>query len=147
MAHNTPEARVPAVRGGREIFDLDVSFMRWFSLGIVVLVLLTSLAAFELLGGFRVPAPATRAAPAGEERSGAPSIPILQSAPQDDLRTYRQSKAAALEGYHWIDRKDGVVQIPIERAMELLARGSQETTPAVAPTAPAALQPRHGQAP
>ncbi|HEY4248648.1 MAG TPA: hypothetical protein VGM64_17640 [Lacunisphaera sp.] len=30
-----------------------------------------------------------------------------------------------LEGYAWVDRKNGLVRIPIERAMELMARGAE----------------------
>jgi len=123
MAHNTPkdEAAGAAVSAGQhqEIFDLDVSYVRWFSLGVVLLVIVTAAAAFAMLGGFRVPhAPA--AAPAAEESSTAP-FATLQSTPQDELRAYRRGKAAELEGYRWVDRAGGVVQIPIERAMELIA--------------------------
>jgi len=148
MAHNAPEAKVPALQHGREIFDLDVSFMRWFSLGIVLLVIVTAAAAFALLGGFHVTAPATHAAPAAEGSGSAP-FATLQSAPQDELRSYRRAKAAALEGYRWVDRKGGVVQIPIERAMELVAaeRGTQEVAPGITPAAPAAPQPGQGRTP
>ena len=59
MAHNTPEGRAPAVQRGHEIFDLDVSYVRWFSLGIVVLLIVTAAAAFAMLRGFRIPHPAT----------------------------------------------------------------------------------------
>lgn len=117
MARNQPEQSLPAVQRGHEIFDLDMTFMRWFSLGIVVLLIVTAVAAFALLNGFRIPRPATRPVPAAE---GAAPVAALQSTPQEDLRAYRRAKAAALEGYHWIDRDAGVVQIPIERAMELL---------------------------
>ncbi len=126
MAHNTPEseaaaAAAPAAQHGHnEIFDLDVTYVRWFSLGIVLLLIVTAAAAFVMLGGFRVPHAAAAAAPAARESATAP-FATLQSAPQDELRAYRQSKATALEGYHWVDRADGVVQIPIERAMELMA--------------------------
>jgi len=118
MAPNPPEQSVPAVQRGHEIFDLDMTFMRWFSLGIVVLLIVTAAAAFALLNGFRIPRPATRPVPAAE---GSAPVAALQSTPQEDLRSYRRAKAAALEGYRWIDRDAGVVQIPIERAMELVA--------------------------
>lgn len=146
MAHNTPEPREPAAPGGRAIFDLDVSFMGPFSVGIVVLVIVTAFVAFLLLGGFRVAAPPTRG---GAPAADSPAAPVatLQSTPQADLRSYRQAKASALEGYHWVDRKNGIVEIPIERAMELLANGAQETPPAAPATAPAAPQTRAGQAP
>jgi hypothetical protein len=133
MAHNAPEGRAPDVQRGREIFDLDVSNVRWFSVFIVLLLIVTAAAAFVMLGGFRIPLPTTRAAPANEESTTAP-FATLQSAPQDELRTYRRSKATALEGYHWVDRTGGVVQIPIERAMELVAAQStaQATTQSAA---------------
>ena len=119
MAHNTPEDKAPAAQPGHEAFDLDVSYVRWFSLGVVLLLIVTAAAAFTMLGGFRVPH-AAAAAPTAEESATAP-FATLQSAPQDELRTYRRSKATTLEGYHWVDRAGGVVQIPIERAMELAA--------------------------
>ncbi len=37
--------------------------------------------------------------------------------PADVLRL----QAAELEGYRWVDKKAGVVEIPIERAIELIA--------------------------
>ncbi|MFI4890788.1 MAG: hypothetical protein ACHQIL_09680 [Steroidobacterales bacterium] len=130
MAHNTPESRVPALQRGHEIFDLDVSYVRWFSLGVVVLLIVTAAAAFAMLGGFRIPHPTTRAAPPADGSASA-AFAILQSAPQDELRTYRRDKARALEGYRWVDRNGGVVQIPIERAMELVAAegGAQGVAP------------------
>jgi len=146
VPHNTPEGRAPAVQRGHEIFDLDVSYVRWFSLGIVVLLIVTAAAAFAMLGGFRIPHPASLAAPAAEGSASAP-FATLQSAPQDELRSYRRAKAAALEGYRWVDRNGGVVQIPIERAMELMATqgGTQAVTPGIKPAAPAAPQPGPGR--
>ncbi|MBD3867954.1 MAG: hypothetical protein IFK94_07510 [Acidobacteria bacterium] len=36
-----------------------------------------------------------------------------------DLRKAREEGKALLEGYRWVDKEQGVVAIPIERAMEL----------------------------
>ena len=142
MAHNTPKGNVPAVKRGHEIFDLDVSYVRWFSLGVVVLLIVTAAAALAMPGGFRIPHPATHAAPAAEGSAPAP-FATLQNAPQDDLRSYRRGKATALEGYRWVDRTGGVVQIPIERAMELVA--TQAATSGIKPADAAAPQPGRGQ--
>jgi len=70
----------------------------------------------------------------GETAEAARVVATLQDTPQDDLRSYRRTKAAALEGYHWVDRGTGVVRIPIERAMELVAEDAV-TRPAAAPAA------------
>ncbi len=126
MAHNMPEGLKPAVPRSRDIFDLDVSYVRWFSLGIVVLLIFTAAAAFAMLGGFRIPR-AAAVAPIAQE-SAAASFATLQSAPQDELRSYRRSKAMALESYRWVDRTGGVVQIPIERAMDLVAAEAAKRT-------------------
>jgi hypothetical protein len=133
MAHNTSEGSTPPVQREEQSFDLNVSFMRWFSFGILVLIIITAAAAFAMLGGFRIPLPRAASA-AAPDTPGSATQPFttLQSAPQDDLRSYRRDKAGALESYRWIDRADGVVQIPIERAMELVAaEGSAQATPAV----------------
>lgn len=41
--------------------------------------------------------------------------------PRQDLRANRRAAEARLSGYAWIDRQHGIVRIPIERAMELVA--------------------------
>jgi hypothetical protein len=50
-----------------------------------------------------------------------PPEPRLQAEPVEDLRRLRDEEDAVLESYAWIDRSQGIVQIPIERAIELLA--------------------------
>ena len=62
--------------------------------------------------------------------------PELQVAPEVDLATFRAREEAELNNYGWIDKKAGVVRLPIERAMELIAqrglpvRGQPGTPPA-----------------
>jgi hypothetical protein len=46
--------------------------------------------------------------------------PRLEPAPRKDITELHREKAAKLHRYRWIDRKAGVMQIPIERAMQLL---------------------------
>jgi hypothetical protein len=47
--------------------------------------------------------------------------PALQRDPGFDLQKYRSAAESDLNGYGWIDRARGIVKIPIERAMTLLA--------------------------
>lgn len=47
--------------------------------------------------------------------------PKLQVRPRDDLKALRAEEDALLDHYGWVDRKSGVVRIPIERAIELTA--------------------------
>ncbi len=48
--------------------------------------------------------------------------PREQVSPQADLQTFRAQKEAELNSYGWINRKAGVVRIPIDRAMDLILR-------------------------
>jgi len=48
--------------------------------------------------------------------------PRLQAAPALDLEAFRAHETERLSTYGWIDRQAGVVHVPIERAMELVAK-------------------------
>ena len=50
-----------------------------------------------------------------------PPDPHLQIAPHEDLRKLRESEEAILNSYGWVNRDAGLVRIPIDRAIELLA--------------------------
>ena len=47
--------------------------------------------------------------------------PRLQSDPAGELRDYQAAQRARLSGYAWTDRERGMVRIPIERAMAMIA--------------------------
>jgi hypothetical protein len=51
-----------------------------------------------------------------------PPSPRLQVSPPDDRLAIEARARAMLEGYAWADRSAGRVRIPIERAMEMVAR-------------------------
>ncbi len=51
-----------------------------------------------------------------------PPGPQLQTHAREDLLKLRAAEDATLNSYGWVDRKAGVIHIPIERAMELTAQ-------------------------
>jgi hypothetical protein len=54
--------------------------------------------------------------------------PKLQVAPPQDLATMKAATEEVLDSYAWMDRDAGIVRIPIERAIDLLAeRGLPKT--------------------
>jgi hypothetical protein len=59
--------------------------------------------------------------------------PNLQIIPHDDLVALRSREEDELNTYAWIDRRAGVVRIPIERAMDLVAAHGLPVTPTNAP--------------
>ena len=50
-----------------------------------------------------------------------PPQPRLQTDPSEDLAKFLVGEDKRLNTYYWIDRKNGVVHIPIEQAMQELA--------------------------
>ncbi len=51
-----------------------------------------------------------------------PPQPRLQVVPARDLQTARIDEEALLNSYGWVDPEAGVVRIPIERAIDVLAQ-------------------------
>jgi hypothetical protein len=49
-----------------------------------------------------------------------PPAPRLQISPMKDLQTIQAAEEEILSGYGWVDRPNGVVRIPISRALDLL---------------------------
>lgn len=53
-----------------------------------------------------------------------PPLPRLQTTPQKDIHDYWEAEQDELNSYGWVDRQNGIVRIPIDRAMRLvLERG------------------------
>src|SRR5207247_10197384 len=48
--------------------------------------------------------------------------PKLSVNPGQDLQTMRAAEDAALKSYEWVDREKGIVRIPVDRAIEILAQ-------------------------
>lgn len=56
--------------------------------------------------------------------------PALQKAPQNDLQKFEERQRAALSGFGWADKSQGLARIPIEDAMRLIvARGEHAYDP------------------
>jgi hypothetical protein len=47
--------------------------------------------------------------------------PQLQRTPLSDLENLKRKQQAQLTGYAWVDKDQGIVRIPIERAMQIVA--------------------------
>ena len=50
-----------------------------------------------------------------------PPQPRLQTDPSEDLAQFLADEDKRLNTYYWIDKKKGIVHIPIEQAMQELA--------------------------
>ena len=76
--------------------------------------------------GDRAPHPLART-------SAGPPAPALEVAPRAALDALRREEDALLHSYGWIDRAQGRVRIPIDRAMDLIEQRGLPVRPAVPP--------------
>lgn len=109
--------------------DVRVGLLAKLGIGLVVLTLVVILA---VLGLFRsVVSRETRLEEPRSPLAASPSTysgPELQVSSGEELQEMLEAKRQVLRSYDWIDREAGVVRIPIEQAIELLAaRGLPST--------------------
>ena len=105
--------------------DVSISAILVFGLGLLVSAVVISLLIWWLFNSFAaraarsdrpLPTLATRAT--GEP---VPPEPRLQVSPSQDLRKMRAAEDVILNNYSWADQQTGVVRIPIDRALQVLA--------------------------
>jgi hypothetical protein len=65
--------------------------------------------------------------------------PRLETNERLEINDFRLREEQTLNSYGWVDEKSGVVRIPIERAMELIAQRGLPTTPRVGTAPPSAV--------
>ena len=110
-----------AHRNGYEKTDASPRGLVYFAASIAVIVAATSLSLIWLFNHFEkaentgsfVATPFTSARPL-------PPPPRIQPNPGGDMQGYFQSQQNLLQTYGWIDRQNGIVRLPIDRAMELI---------------------------
>ena len=96
----------------------------WAGVGLFALAVVVHLAMLLVLNVFA--ARESKESPPANPLAGAygpkaPPKPRLQTEPRGDLEQLHAAEDAALETYGWVDKPAGVVRIPIERAMDLVA--------------------------
>lgn len=123
-------------------FDAEIergSILR-LGAGLAVVTVIAMALMWLLLRGFE--RHATKTAPpspvlASEIRAATaqgPPGPQLQPNPYAEMAAMRAEEEALLDSYGWVDRSQGLVRVPIDRAMELLLESG---VPHRAPAAPA----------
>lgn len=108
---------------GYEPRDVNTRGLVYF-LGIVAIFLAATSFAVQWLFGYFVktdrPAPVVQ--PVFSQLRPLPPAPRIQANPETDIQEYLDSENQFLNSSGWIDKKNGIVRIPIDRAMQLLLR-------------------------
>lgn len=110
---------------GTEDRDINVRAVTKAGLGIGAGVLIAAFLMWFLFDRFA--GRETRRSPRPELMASSdprkePPEPRLQPSPVIDLQRFRASEEVILNSYGWIDPEKRIVRIPVERAMELVAK-------------------------
>ena len=121
MSDHKDNVTTRSLDAGYEVSDARVTPLVVF---VVILVLITvgvmGASSWILNGLAEAREPEPELHPLAEERQ-VPPAPRLQDVPSKDIEEHRAIQGRLLGDYEWIDREQGIVRIPIERAMELVA--------------------------
>jgi len=105
--------------------DLNIRAVTKFGLSVAALVIGALFLMWLLFNRFT--ARETRESPRPEAMASSnprkePPEPRLQPAPVTDLKGVQAAEDLVFHSYGWVDPDKGVVRIPVERAMELVAK-------------------------
>lgn len=120
--HNDPLVNPSVAYEGA---DANVRAITKFGVGLFIGLLLTGMLCAYLFHRFNVrearhsPPPLAITA---DRQAKNPPEPRLQSAPRLDLKAMRDSEDSVLNHYAWVDPEKGIVRIPIDRAIEVVAQ-------------------------
>jgi hypothetical protein len=108
---------------GYEPSDLNAGYIGLFGIGlavvlVVAVVVISLLIQYKTVQHVRRDTPIPQMAREREATSGT----RLQVDAQNELRQMRAAEDAVLNSYGWVDKDAGIVRIPVDRAMEILAK-------------------------
>ncbi len=105
--------------------DWPLGIVGWVLLGTFIFLVI---APFVLMGAFpRAVSDVSRAL------TVEPPQPRLQTDPSEDLAKFLSNEDKRLNTYYWIDKKKGIVHIPIEQAMKEVAEEGIDGFPRAKP--------------
>jgi hypothetical protein len=129
--------RTAETEHGHEENRLSVRGLVIFASAMAALTTLVLLVLTTVMGGFAQEFKREQALtpPMFKEDAGTFPAPRLQSDPTGEFATFKQQQLDQLNGYGWVDQKQEIAHIPIDRAIEILAEKGlpKGTRPAMTP--------------
>ena len=100
--------------------DVNATAVFLTGIGVLVLVWAVVVLVYPLFSYFQN----QRGAPAAAvtQIPSRPPEPRIQADPRADLHDFRARESAQLSTYRWVNRKERVISIPIDRAIQLLSQ-------------------------
>jgi hypothetical protein len=109
-------------QNGHETRDINLRAVTWTAVGLVVSAIAIYVAMGGLFNLFKSRHPSASDPSRITAPGTLPSQPRLQTNPAYDLQQLRELENAKLSSYGWVDKSAGIVRIPIDRAIALMAQ-------------------------
>jgi len=105
--------------------DVNFKALSKFAIGLIITAIFSAglvLGIFQYLLHREGGVPASRIESPAQDARQLPPEPRLEEVPALDLQQMRAAEDQVLHNYAWLDQANGIVRIPIDRAMELIAQ-------------------------
>jgi hypothetical protein len=103
---------------GYEVRDMHARISALAGFGLIMVLVAVMMATWVLVRVIERTGPEARTPSVSRAEYPEPS---LQVRVQPDLREYQAKETRILTSHRWIDREEGIIAIPIDRAMEIVA--------------------------
>lgn len=117
---------------GYERSDADVRSLSRFGVSLALLIALVMWGMVHTYNFFAKRESLGPPASPFENQRQLPPPPHLQPQPATDLKRYCEIEQQELTTYGWVDQQNGVVRIPVDRAMEMVLQKGLPARPAEA---------------
>src|ERR1700723_3740293 len=126
--HREPPRVAPDLSNPENRFDhgeVNYNALTKFAIGLILATIFSAglvLGLFQYLLHREGGVPASRIESPAQDARQLPPEPRLEETPMTDLQEMRAAEDQVLHSYGWSDQQNGIVRLPIDRAMELIAQ-------------------------
>jgi hypothetical protein len=134
-----PDLSIPENRF--EHRDVNFKALSRFAIGLIITAIFCAgvvLGIFQYLLHREGGVPASRIESPAQDARQLPPEPRLEETPMTDLQEMRSAEEKILHNYGWLDQQNGIVRLPIDRAMDLIAQRGLPTRKESGPQSAAA---------
>lgn len=113
-----------AIKAGHEVGEISIKPLVNFLIGLVVLSaasLAASYAVFLFLANYKSRTVEKPTPMQVLQQGQKPPLPRLQVNPLKDWLDFKAEQDSVLTTYGWVDKEHGVVRLPVDRALEIMA--------------------------
>ena len=119
--HMNPSPAEPPSKSGYETTDVNPFAIGLFALALILMIALVLPFLNWIFWRFEAAAKSADRPQSSVSIKSTFSGPRLQDQPAVDLAEFRDDEDRRLSSYGWVDQQQGIVRIPIERAIKVLA--------------------------